>query len=113
MNSPVAADVRRIHSFLKRFSLLMSAATAIVVMTAYRISASEVKLITLDPGHFHAALVQKSMYPHVNKEVHVYGPDGADLKLHLGRISDFNSRAENPTHWIEKVYCSIQILLHL
>ncbi len=26
----------------------------------------EVKLITLDPGHFHAALVQKSMYADVS-----------------------------------------------
>ena len=27
----------------------------------------EVKLITLDPGHFHAALVQKVSYPQVSK----------------------------------------------
>jgi hypothetical protein len=26
---------------------------------------SEVRLMTLDPGHFHAALVQKEMYPGV------------------------------------------------
>lgn len=29
----------------------------------------EVKLITLDPGHFHAALVQKVSYPQVSKGV--------------------------------------------
>lgn len=28
----------------------------------------EVRLITLDPGHFHAALVQKVSYPQVSKE---------------------------------------------
>ena len=29
----------------------------------------EVKIITLDPGHFHAALVQKKMYDQVNPDV--------------------------------------------
>ncbi|MEJ2649554.1 MAG: hypothetical protein P8016_14240, partial [Sedimentisphaerales bacterium] len=31
----------------------------------------KVHLITLDPGHFHAALVQKSMYDNVDPQVHV------------------------------------------
>ena len=65
---------------------------------------SEVTLMTLDPGHFHAALVQKSMYDQVNDTVYVYGPDGEDITDHLGRIEGFNARDENPTKWIEKVY---------
>ncbi len=64
----------------------------------------EVRLITLDPGHFHAALVQKSMYDHVDSVVHVYAPEGNDVALHLNRINGFNTRAENPTHWKEEVY---------
>ena len=40
----------------------------------------EVKLITLDPGHFHAALVQKNMYDQISPEAYVYAPDGFDLK---------------------------------
>ncbi len=64
----------------------------------------EVKLITLDPGHFHAALVQKNMYKQVNPVVHVYAPDGNDLNQHLNRIEGFNTRAENPTAWKEEVY---------
>jgi hypothetical protein len=32
------------------------------------------RLITLDPGHFHAALVQKFMYADVDPLVHVYAP---------------------------------------
>jgi predicted dehydrogenase len=63
-----------------------------------------VNLITLDPGHFHAALVQKIMYNTVNPVVNVYAPEGPDLKLHLGRINSYNSRAENPTHWKEEIY---------
>jgi len=63
-----------------------------------------VKLITLDPGHFHAALVQNRMYPEVSPHVHVYAPEGNDLKLHLDRINGFNARAENPTKWQTDVY---------
>src|SRR5712671_3811464 len=60
---------------------------------------SEVSLITLDPGHFHAALVQKAMYPGVAPRVHVYAPLGADLIAHLNRIAGFNTRKEKPTAW--------------
>ena len=63
-----------------------------------------VQLITLDPGHFHAGLVQKFMYPQVSPLVHVYAPAGPDLDEHLKRIQSFNTRADNPTHWDEKVY---------
>jgi predicted dehydrogenase len=62
------------------------------------------KFITLDPGHFHAALVQKSMYPEVDYNVHVYAPKGNDVKLHLSRIGTYNSRANSPTSWKEIVY---------
>jgi len=62
------------------------------------------RLITLDPGHFHAALVQKSMYPNVDALVHVYAPDGPDVDLHLARIEGFNTRADSPTHWESVVY---------
>jgi predicted dehydrogenase len=63
-----------------------------------------VKLITLDPGHFHAALVQKSMYKQVDPAVHVYAPQGPDVQDHLDRIAAFNARSENPTAWVEEVY---------
>ena len=64
----------------------------------------KVTLMTLDPGHFHAALVQKSMYPQVNAKVYVYAPEGSDVKDHLGRIEAYNKQAENPTRWNEVVY---------
>nr|MBC8146454.1 oxidoreductase [Bacteroidota bacterium] len=35
----------------------------------------EVKIMTLDPGHFHAALVQKEMYDQVDPVVYVFAPD--------------------------------------
>jgi predicted dehydrogenase len=64
----------------------------------------QVKLITADPGHFHAALVQKKMYDQVSPDVHVYAPDGPDIKLHLERIRSYNNRKDNPTSWNEIIY---------
>lgn len=64
----------------------------------------EVKIITLDPGHFHAALVQKSSYPQVSKDVYVYAPEGDDVKEHLKKIEAYNNRADQPTAWNEIVY---------
>jgi len=61
-------------------------------------------IATLDPGHFHAALVQKTMYPNVSKEVYVYAKPSADLDMHLKRIADYNNRKENPTNWKEVLY---------
>ncbi|HCC71511.1 MAG TPA: oxidoreductase [Bacteroidales bacterium] len=63
-----------------------------------------IKLMTVDPGHFHAALVQKSMYDNVSPEAYVYAPGGNDLDLHLDRIKAFNNRENNPTSWIENTY---------
>lgn len=64
----------------------------------------EITIMTLDPGHFHAALVQKIMYPGVSEQVFVYAPEGNDVDLHLQRIQAFNTREENPTKWETKVY---------
>ncbi|MHC4557141.1 MAG: putative oxidoreductase C-terminal domain-containing protein [Planctomycetota bacterium] len=72
--------------------------------TKNRPAKDKVKLVTLDPGHYHAALVQKSMYEQVNPTVHVYAPDGPDVQDYLKNIQRFNTRAENPTSWQQKVY---------
>jgi len=61
-------------------------------------------LMTLDPGHFHSALVQKNMYPEVDSTAYVYAPEGEDVKMHLAKIDQYNHRSENPTHWKEVVY---------
>jgi predicted dehydrogenase len=62
-------------------------------------SMQSVHLITLDPAHFHAALVQKEMYAGVSPLVKIYAPLGLDLTEHLTRVARFNQRAENPTTW--------------
>ena len=63
-----------------------------------------VRLMTLDPGHFHAALIQKEMYPGVDPTVHVFAPLGPDLLLHLGRVTAFNRPRERPTGWRLEVH---------
>jgi predicted dehydrogenase len=67
-------------------------------------AAGEVRLITLDPGHFHAALVQKTMYDQVAPVVHVFAPPGPDVEDHLRRLESFNTRAADPTAWEERMY---------
>ncbi len=72
--------------------------------TEMKKNTKSVKIITLAPGHFHAGLVQKSMYPEVSDVVHVYAPEGSEVQSYLDMIEGFNSRSENPTHWKEKVH---------
>lgn len=63
-----------------------------------------IRLVTLDPGHFHAALVQKKMYEDIDSVVAVYATESSDLQMHLDRINAYNTRTESPTLWKENVY---------
>jgi predicted dehydrogenase len=67
---------------------------------------NEVRLITLDPAHFHAALVQKEMLAGVARRSAIFAPLGPDLFQHLKRIEGFNSRPANPTAWELDVCCT-------
>ncbi len=60
---------------------------------------AKVKLMTLDPGHFHAALVQKKRYPQVDSTLHVFAPEGPEVQDFLAKIEQYNSRTENATNW--------------
>jgi len=60
---------------------------------------NQAKLIVLDPGHFHAALIQEDMYPSLAKQVSVYAPLGPEALDYLQRIERFNTRKEKPTSW--------------
>lgn len=71
---------------------------------------ARVELITLDPGHFHAALIQREHYPNTSPRVHVYAPFGQDLVDHLARLARFNQRADSPTHWQVEVHASDDFL---
>ena len=58
-----------------------------------------VKLMTLDPGHFHAALIQKTSYEDIDLTVNVYAPEGPEVNTFLKSIDAYNSRENNPTNW--------------
>ena len=75
-------------------------------LASAQISLAPSRLIVVDPGHFHAALLQKEMYPGLADHVAVYAPLGPDLLDYLNRISLFNSRKDKPTHWELEIHCS-------
>lgn len=67
-------------------------------------------LIVVEPGHFHAALVQKSMYPDVDSVVHVYASEGPDVKAYLDKVEKYNASPKDPTRWKEEVYTGSDFL---
>ena len=63
----------------------------------------KVKLMILAPGHFHAALVQKTMHPHLDSTIYLYAPEGPEVQDFLSKIESYNTREDAPTQWrIEK-----------
>jgi predicted dehydrogenase len=62
-------------------------------------SESKIKIMALDPGHFHAGLIHKTMYPQIDSTIYVFAPEGPELKDYLNRIAGYNERSENPTAW--------------
>ncbi|HEY0715517.1 MAG TPA: putative oxidoreductase C-terminal domain-containing protein, partial [Polyangia bacterium] len=73
-------------------------------------SKKNVRIVTLDPGHFHAALPHRQSYANVDDRVHVYAPLGNDLADHLKRIARFNQRPEGPTDWRLEVHAGADFL---
>ena len=67
-------------------------------------AADEFRLMTLAPGHFHAALLQEKMLAGVSPLAYVYAPLGPELTAHLDRIARFNARRQDPASWRLRVY---------
>ena len=91
-------------TFFAVIVLLLAIVPLAVSIAQQKGKAMEVKIMTLDPGHFHAGLVQKEMYPGVSPRVDVYAPLGFDLYEHLKRIAGFNNRKDNPTKWEMEIH---------
>lgn len=98
------------HPSTVRFGLIvLCAAVSGATMLAQqekKAAMPDVRLMTLDPGHFHAALVQKEMYPGVAPRVDVYAPLGSDLFEHLNRVAGYNRRPDKPTAWDLEIHTS-------
>ena len=73
----------------------------------------DTRLVIVDPGHFHAALVQKEMYANLSAEAHVYAPLGAELIDYLGRIARFNAHPDQPTCWRLVVHAALDFQAQL
>lgn len=97
---------------MKKRTLFATMACAACSLTAASGAGGKgsVKLMTLDPGHFHASLVQKFMNDQLDPVVHVYAPVGEELDQHMQRVESFNTRAENPTAWVQKVHAAPDFL---
>lgn len=65
-----------------------------------------IQIVTLDPGHFHAALIHRESYAGVDPRVHVYAPLGPDLLAHLRRVAGFNARPQDPTAWQLEIHAT-------
>jgi predicted dehydrogenase len=97
-----------------RQGLVAAGVVAMIVAAAGAQPEDEgVRFMILDPGHFHAALVLKEMYPTVSPRVDVYAPLGPDLLDHLKRVARFNAREERPTAWNIDVHCGVDALERL
>lgn len=68
------------------------------------------RLIVLAPGHFHAALLQKSMNDRIDSTVHVYAPEGEEVQNYLRLVDQYNNRSAHPTSWKEEVYTGTDFL---
>lgn len=71
------------------------------------------RFLTVDPAHFHAALVQKEMYDQVEPRVAIYAPLGPDLLTHLQRLVGFNTRSQQPTAWQADIHAGPDFLERL
>jgi len=57
------------------------------------------RLVLIDPGHFHAALLLREMYAGVDPRVEVFAPVGPEAIDFLSRVTAFNQWTQNPTRW--------------
>jgi predicted dehydrogenase len=64
----------------------------------------EVKLLILNPGHFHADLILKKTNPRISPDVYIYAPSGTELDQHVSRIQSYNARDKEPTSWNPIMY---------
>lgn len=62
------------------------------------------KIVVLDPQHFHASLLQKDRVTGISDTIWVYAPEGTGVNQYLESIDSYNHRPEAPTKWKEQVY---------
>ncbi|MBL1408652.1 putative oxidoreductase C-terminal domain-containing protein [Sphingobacterium faecale] len=58
-----------------------------------------IKLVLIQPEHFHAALVQKYKNAEIEPKVHLFADTENSAEAYRDFIQQYNSRRENPTDW--------------
>lgn len=86
---------------------------AVLLMACEAKKRTTVKLIALDPGHFHASLVQQEMYPGIDSTLKVFAPEGAEVAQYRKSVLAYNERKDSPTHWRLEVYTGADYLQQL
>lgn len=66
--------------------------------------AGKIEIVVLDPGHFHASLLQKDTLTDISDTIRIYAPEGIGVQQYLESIDSYNQRTESPTAWKKQVY---------
>ena len=98
---------KKFNFVMKKFAILVS---IILFISCQKNNSKTVKFMTLDPGHFHAALTLKTMYDGVDPSINVFAPKGPEVKDFLSKIFAYNSRVADPTDWEVNVSLSDNFL---
>ena len=83
---------------------LMSGIILSLAVSCSGSAGDDYRLAVLDPGHFHASLLQKSEVRGIDDTVYVYAPPGDEVEQYLSAIGSYNTREENPTSWVTVPY---------
>ncbi|WP_149525416.1 putative oxidoreductase C-terminal domain-containing protein [Sphingobacterium hotanense] len=89
---------------------LLVLATLNSCKTEKETTSDKLTLMTLDPGHFHASLIQKSMLPGIDSVCYVYAPKSLGVSAHNALLNEYNIREENPTGWKVESYTDSDFL---
>lgn len=60
---------------------------------------SKVRLVVIDPQHFHAALVQKTKHHMLEDTVYLFAELDSTTNGYKSLIKQYNTRSDNPTNW--------------
>ncbi|HYO84340.1 MAG TPA: putative oxidoreductase C-terminal domain-containing protein, partial [Bryobacteraceae bacterium] len=67
-------------------------------------SPKELRLVTVDPAHFHAAQMHTGPLAGFSRESWIYAPITNDLASHVRSIAALRGRSPAPDHWRHRVY---------
>jgi hypothetical protein len=68
-------------------------------MAAALTTGAELRLITLDPAHFHAAQMYTGPLAGFSRDAYIYAPVGRDLAGFWTAVSGLTARSTAPDHW--------------